>query len=133
MQMDLWKINEDDFPKDGTESEKIKFLLGYAVLAPSTNNTQPWKFQVRDDELMASANLKRWLKVSDADKREIYISVGCALENFLIAARHFGFASTVSYFPQGYGSELVAILRLNSSGLPPGEEDELLFKMIALR
>ncbi len=131
--MGPWKIDDESFPRDGTESEKIRFLLGYAILAPSTFNTQPWKFMIREQELMVFADMNRWLKISDADLRELYISVGCALENFLIAARHFGFASTVSYFPQGDGSDLVAILRLSSSGLHPGEEDELLFKMIPLR
>ncbi len=133
MQMDPWKIDKNSFPKNGTVSEKIKFLLGYAVLAPSTNNSQPWKFQVRDDELMIFADLQRWLKVSDADKREIYISVGCALENFLIAARHFGFTTYTSYFPEGEDLDLVAVLRLEQPGPPLSEDDILLFKMITQR
>ena len=99
--MDPWEIDEKSFPRDGTKSEKIRFLLGYAILAPSTFNTQPWRFMIREQELMVFADMERWLRISDADQRELYISVGCALENLLIAARHFGFASTISYFPQG--------------------------------
>lgn len=81
---------------------------------------------------MVFADLNMWLRVSDADRRELYISVGCALENLLIAARHFSFASNAKYFPHGERSELVAILRLSSSDLLPGDEDELFFKMIPL-
>lgn len=130
--MNPWDIQENDFPAGGVESEKLRFLLGYAILAPSTFNTQPWRFRLNGNE-MIFADLKRWLKDSDADKRELYISVGCALENLIIVARYFGFTLDVSYFPEGDDSDLVAALRLKLSGIQPREEDIVLFKAIPLR
>ncbi len=35
-------INEADFPRFGSPQDQLRFLLGYAVLAPSARNTQPW-------------------------------------------------------------------------------------------
>jgi len=39
-----WQINEQDFPRGEDSTEKLKFLIRYAILAPSSHNTQPWKF-----------------------------------------------------------------------------------------
>lgn len=86
-----WEVKEDDFPANGENEEQIKFLLRYAILAPSSHNTQPWNFSVNDEEVLIYPDFNRWLSVADSDKREIYISIGCALENLLLAADHFGY------------------------------------------
>ncbi|RZN37990.1 MAG: nitroreductase, partial [Methanophagales archaeon ANME-1-THS] len=106
-----WQINAQDFPAEGSPREKLKFLLRYAILAPSSHNSQPWKFHIRDSEIDIFADKGRWLKVADADQRELHISVGCALENLLIAAEHFGYAHREEYFPGGEDS-LVALVKL---------------------
>jgi nitroreductase len=46
---DPWKVTEGDFPRSGDVEEKLRFLLNYAVLAPSVHNTQPWLFRVRSE------------------------------------------------------------------------------------
>src|SRR6187549_3461871 len=93
-----WNIDEYEFPRHGILDVKLKFLLNYAVLAPSLYNTQPWNFTVRDNEIQILANRNRHLPIADPDAREMYISIGCALENLLIAANHFGLNATVTYF-----------------------------------
>ena len=94
-----WNVDEYDFPRQGTLEEKLKFLLNYAVLAPSLHNSQPWKFTVHAAEIRVHADLTRQLRVADPDARELYISVGCALENLLTAATYFGLSASVAYFP----------------------------------
>jgi nitroreductase len=96
-----WEISETDFPSGESTEEKIRFLLGYAILAPSSHNSQPWKFLIQDDTVLIFTDNNQWLKVADADQREMHISVGCALENLLIAAEHFGYGHAVEYFPEG--------------------------------
>lgn len=44
-----WEIRAEDFPRAGAMAEQAKFLLGYAMLAPSSHNTQPWKFAIGKD------------------------------------------------------------------------------------
>ena len=34
-----WAITEQDFPVAGSVEEQLRFLLGYAILAPSSHNT----------------------------------------------------------------------------------------------
>jgi nitroreductase len=95
---EAWNIKESDFPINSSSEEKLAFLVNYAILAPSSHNSQPWKFNVTKDEILVYADKSRWLQVADADKRELYISVGCALENLIVAADHFGYNCSVTYF-----------------------------------
>ena len=85
-----WNIKEGDFPNNSSSEEKLTFLLNYAILAPSSHNSQPWKFNVTKDEILVFVDKSRRLQVADADQRELYVSLGCALENLIIAADHFG-------------------------------------------
>jgi hypothetical protein len=39
---EAWDVRESDFPINGSDEEKLKFLLSYAILAPSSHNSQPW-------------------------------------------------------------------------------------------
>jgi len=127
---EVWNINESDFPSNSSHPrEKLAFLLNYAILAPSSHNSQPWKFNVSDDEISLYADRSRWLSVADADKREIYISLGAALENLIIAAEHFGYNCTVSAFP---GEEdLVASISLQAG--TPAPANAVLFPAITSR
>lgn len=100
---DLWHVTENDFPPAAApEREKLKFLIQYALLAPSSHNTQPWLFKIAGESaLEIYADDRRWLKIADADRREMHISIGCALENLLIAAARFGYEAETAYFPRG--------------------------------
>ncbi len=44
-------------------------------------------------------------KIADSNKRDMYISIGGALENLIVAADHFGYNSTVSYLTESDLSE----------------------------
>jgi nitroreductase len=127
-----WEIREADFPTAAEPEEKLKFLLRYAVLAPSSHNSQPWKFSIGDDEISLFVDKSRWLKVSDADQRELYISAGCALENLLIAAEHFGYGHAVAYFPEGKNGAIASV-KLQPGGKIAKPRDSALFDMIPRR
>ena len=94
-----WDVSAAGFPREGSMAEKARHLLRYAVLAPSSHNTQPWLFLVDDDEIRLFADHERWLTVADPDKRELYLSLGAALENLLVAAEQFGLGHLVEYLP----------------------------------
>src|SRR4051812_23735567 len=94
-----WNVEEYHFPRHGTLGEKLTFVLNYTILAPSLHNTQPWKFMIHDNEMRVLADRSRQLQIADPDARELYISLGCALENLLTAATFFGLSASVAYFP----------------------------------
>jgi hypothetical protein len=129
-----WQINEQDFPTFSEQIEQTKFLIGYAILAPSSHNTQPWKFVLKPDGAIdVFMDKDRWLKVADADQRELHLSVGCALENLLIAAKHFGFMTNVSYFPDPQNNDLAACVQLKRTIEPQQHTDDSLFEAIIIR
>ena len=90
---------------------RLTALVDYAVLAPSSHNTQPWTFAVSGHELRVFVDDKRWLRIADPDKRELYVSAGCALENVLVAAAHRGYEARVSYITEDREDGLAAIAR----------------------
>ena len=130
--LEAWNVKESDFPSNGSREEKLAFLLNYAILAPSSHNSQPWKFNVTNDSILVFADRSRRLQVADRDQRELYISLGCALENLIVAADHFGYNSSVAYFP---GEEdLVAEVVLQPAANPPNpSRDTRLFSAILSR
>jgi hypothetical protein len=110
---------------------RVRFLLRYAILAPSSHNSQPWLFRVRNDGVDVHIDWERWLMVADADKREIHVSIGCALENLLIAAERFGYAHEVEHrADEGDGPAVV--VDLTSREADPTRDPEL-FEQIPVR
>jgi nitroreductase len=97
---DAWAVSEDDFPRGSPIEAQLGFLLRYAILAPSVRNTQPWAFSVQGNRIHLIADFRKTQPVADPDRRELYISIGCALENLLVAAEHFGLGHGIAYFPE---------------------------------
>lgn len=116
---------EADFPAQGTQAEQLRFLLGYAVLAPSTHNTQPWQFALQDEAVELYADYRRMLPGVDAQGRELIISCGVALFYLRMALRHFGYAAAVALFPQGEESDLLACITRAEPCPPTADEDRL--------
>lgn len=79
------------------EYERKRELIRYATLAANGHNTQPWRFSIGDDAITIQPDATRRLPVVDPQDRELWISLGCALENLVVAARALGYATEVSY------------------------------------
>lgn len=125
---EVWEIDPEEFPSGSPIEEQARFLLRYAILAPSSHNSQPWEFSVDSESIEVYAAEDRWLEVADYDKRELYISLGCAVENLCIAAEHFDIGYQVEY----QADSPVSIVKLqpgneqsSSSGRPPELFDEI--------
>ncbi len=89
-------INPDDFFTLSSPKEKTKFLLRYAILAPSTHNTQPWLFRIIKSGCEVYYDPKLLLPEGDPQKRDLHISIGCAIENIIVAAKYFGVFDYIS-------------------------------------
>jgi len=111
-----WEIAEQDFPSGEDIEAQLRFLLRFAILAPSPRNSQPWAFTIRGNRVLLLADFARSQPVSDPDRRELYIALGCALENLLVAAEHFGFDHRVSYFPRPGQEDLAAMISFQPGG-----------------
>lgn len=71
-------------------------LVRAAVLAPSPDNNQPWRFAYRDQRLTALVDPRRELP-SDVGSMFSYMALGAAVENACIAGRESGYASQVEF------------------------------------
>lgn len=115
-----WQVSPEDYDPTAPMRDRLTFLVRYAILAPSSHNTQPWLFHVDDEEVWIYADPARWLQVADPGQRELHISLGCALENLLIAAEYFGFGYEVRV-PQDERREgPVARVRMTAEAEPCG-------------
>ena len=82
-------FNDNTISSIQSPREKIKFLLQFATLAPSTHNSQPWLFKINDNSCEIYLDPSKQLPEADKTGRDMYISLGCCIENLLIAARSY--------------------------------------------
>jgi len=125
-------VDRKEFPFSGSELARLVFLLRYAVLAPSSHNTQPWRVRADADELLVYADRTRALPVVDPDDRELEISCGAFLHHLRLAIGHHGYEDEVSTLPDGGEPDLLARVRLGPERRP-GYDERLLFWAIAKR
>ena len=111
------------------KTDDFNFLVECAIKAPSGHNTQPWKFENIDTGIIIHPDFKRALPVVDTENYELYISLGCALENLLIAAKQKGYNSQVNY-PENATDSIVIDITKDNSG--KGTND-ILFNEITKR
>ena len=61
-------------------------LVRCATLAPSSHNTQCWKFAIEDQAITILPDFSRRCPVVDPDDHHLFVSLGCAAENLTQAA-----------------------------------------------
>ncbi len=116
---------EKTFPTWGGPAERLRFLLGYAVLAPSRHNAQPWIFEIEGDEVRLYTDGTRALPAADPDGRQLVMSCGAALQNLRLAASHFGNATSIEVLPGHRRDGLLARVRLEERRASTPEAEEL--------
>lgn len=72
-------------------------LVRYATLAPSSHNTQCWKFAVDGQSIAILPDFSRRCPVVDPDDHHLYVSLGCAAENLVQAAQALGLKGEVHF------------------------------------
>lgn len=111
-------------------------LAHAGILAANAHNTQPWRFRVEAERIALFADAGRHLGAFDPFRRELGLSLGCALENMVLAAEAQGLEARVELPPGRFAlggpaepGQPVAILHL-----APGERrDSALFQAIPHR
>ena len=111
-----WGIDPSAFPASASAIDKARFAVGYAILAPSSHNTQPWRFIINGDELLVCADRTRSLPNIDPFDRELIISCGAALFNLRVAFAHFNVPVEIATFPQSSDPDIVARIIFPDSG-----------------
>jgi hypothetical protein len=102
-------------------------LVRYATLAPSSHNTQCWKFALdgTGQAITLLPDLARLCPAVDPDQHHVFVSLGCALENLTHAALAHGLKGDVLFDP---ATDAVRV-----SLAPTAAQSSDLFKAIAQR
>jgi hypothetical protein len=128
-----WQVSPDTFPGDGFASDRIEFLLHYAILAPSPQNTQPWLFRLNVSDVEIVADRRRARRAADPHNRELIMSCGAALYNLRIAAEYFGQSYSVELVPDPLQPNLLARLTLRGGQRETTADDVVLFRAMTER
>jgi len=127
----VWAIDAADYPAI-EPLEQLRFLVGYAILAPSTHNTQPWRFVVTADRIELWSDPSRLLPQIDPEQRQLFMSCGAALMNLRLAIRRFGHTERVQSLPDSRYPDLIASVSPGEAA-PPVARDVALFDAIIQR
>ena len=103
-----WDVDPSGLPAEGTAVDKARFAVRYAILAPSSHNTQPWRFVIIGSELLVCADRTRSLPNIDPFDRELIVSCGAALFNLRVALAYFNIPVEITTFPHSAEPDVVA-------------------------
>jgi hypothetical protein len=93
----------------GGDALLMRELVRYATLAPSSHNTQCWKFRIGDRAISILPDFARRCPAVDPDDHHLYVSLGCAAENLLHAARANGFYGDARFDATTNGALQIAL------------------------
>jgi hypothetical protein len=120
-----WALDPADFFALAGRDEKLAFLLKFAVLAPSSHNSQPWRFRLGESHVDVLPAAERALPATDLRNNQLYISLGCTIESLVTAADAYGLGTDVSYERDPRGEkDLEAFARVRVS-FPLVTRDEI--------
>lgn len=100
-----WSLPADP---PGDPQALARALAGAAVLAPSQWNSQPWKLELNGTSMRLLADASRAMPITDPDGSGLMLSLGAALENVLVTLRAYAYRPSVTYFPSGEKTPVVA-------------------------
>lgn len=114
-----WAVRPADFPVGAGTKDKLRFLVNYAVLAPSGHNSQPWQFRLGENQVEVLADRSRRLPVVDPDDRELTMSCAAAAETMAQAARAFGLVPKFDPLPERGDPNVIARIEIASAPARP--------------
>ena len=119
-------IASSDFPTGPSVEVQLKFLVNYAIFAPSLYNTQPWAFRILDHTIDVYADRSRVLAVVDPEDRYLTISCGASVRLFEIILGAYGFASETACFPDLNDTDLLARITVTKGSIRETPHDDTL-------
>lgn len=95
--------------------EDIEKILAYAVWAPSGDNSQPWRFSLKENILKTYNLPDKDLPFYNFEQRGSHVAHGALIENIDIASSGFGYGTTINLFPNTGEQNLVASITFEKS------------------
>jgi hypothetical protein len=99
----------------------IERIVAAGILAANPHNSQPWLFRITSSSIDLFAVSERQIGVIDPLRREMYIGLGCAIENMKLAAQAEGMRATIRLMPNAANALHVANLSFAPDALTISE------------
>ena len=93
-------------------------LVRYATLAPSSHNTQCWRFHIAETSITIAPDLTRRCPAVHPDDHHLFVSLGCAAENLAHAALALGLHADARFDPAGDGRIAISLEASQPSASP---------------
>jgi len=116
-----------------TPAERI---VAAGILASNPHNSQPWRFHITSSKIDLFAVPERQIGAIDPFRREMYIGLGCALENMRLAAEAEGFEADIHLMPDQTTESHAASISLveaTSAASPWTGSEQALYEAIPRR
>ncbi|WP_454630764.1 Acg family FMN-binding oxidoreductase [Bradyrhizobium cenepequi] len=89
--------------------------MRFATLAANSHNTQPWTFTASANRIVIAPDFARRCPAVDPDDHHLFVSLGCAAENLVLAASMLGLKAN----PVVEGDEIIIDLEAISRAKSP--------------
>lgn len=96
----------------------MRELVRYATLAPSSHNTQCWRFTLGERSVAIAPDLSRRCPAVDPDDHHLFVSLGCAAENLAQAALAQGLQADWRFDDAGAGRLVTELLPTRAIASP---------------
>lgn len=107
-------------------------MVRAAVLAPSPDNNQPWRFSVREGRLHVYLDASRGMQ-SDVNCMFDLLAIGAAIENACISARHLNLHPLVQYCCPSLESDSTGLVPMATIAFEPGGQPDALYPQLETR
>jgi hypothetical protein len=96
---------------------ELRDYVRFGTLAANSHNTQPWKFRLGADTIELLPDFSRRTPIVDPDDHHLFITLGCAAENVVIAANASNRPAEMSVRTNGsVGTEIRILLAQGPGG-----------------
>ena len=92
--------------------EDIEKIIKAGTMAPSGDNVQPWRFEVRGNTIKLFNIPNADNSLYNINQNASFIAHGAVIENIILKAQSLGYKLDISFFPEGEKSNLVAIISI---------------------
>jgi hypothetical protein len=112
---DTWRRSRVDTRE---HAALLRELVRYATLAPSSHNTQCWKFRIEQGAISILPDLARRCPAVDPDDHHLFVSLGCAAENLMQAASANGLRGQAVFDAAGGDAVRIALEPAGAAASP---------------
>lgn len=92
-----------------------KKIINDGIQAPSGDNSQPWKFALKDNVLEIICVPENDNPAYNLDQKGSLVAIGAMIENMVISATNLGYKLDIKLFPDHLDNNLVAKLHILKS------------------